>query len=64
MDYEAATLDELKAEFARLAVIVDSASAERQKIHAVIKQREDSALAKVKVRFLSAHERGVLKSVL
>lgn len=64
MDIAKATIDELKAEFMRLADVVALASYERQAILTAINLRKFDALARTRIRALPVLERDALRSVL
>lgn len=64
MDYEKATLDELQAEFIRLAEIVVATNNERCEILCIMNRRKSEAAAKQKVSDLSQEERDALRAAL
>lgn len=64
MDYETATLDELKAEFIRLANVVVAASNERNTIHAVMDLRKAKVSATERVSRMTPLNRDALLKVL
>jgi hypothetical protein len=59
-----ATLAELETEFKSLAGVVDTASARRRELDAMIVRRKREASARVKIRGMDAMEKEALKSVL
>lgn len=64
IDLAKSTLDELQAEFVRLATVVSVAENDRQQILAEMEGRKRIASAKVKVDAMTDDEKAALREVL
>lgn len=64
VNYDTATLDELQAEFIRLAEVVVSASNDRQEILKVMEKRKASVAAKERVRAMTVLDKDAMFDVL
>lgn len=64
MDVKAATIEELRAEFLRLAAVVVAAQNERRAVNAEIELRVAAALAQTRIRAMTQLERDALAEAL
>ena len=64
MDLFAATVEQLQAEYFRLAGVVQVAQNERQQIQSIIERRLAEARSKDRIRAMSVIERDALAAVL
>lgn len=64
IDLSKSNIEDLRAEFARLAEIVSQAEAERKVIHNEIETRQKNAAARVRLRALSHDDKEALKELL
>jgi hypothetical protein len=64
MDFQAATIEELQAEYVRLAQVVVVAQNTRQEIHAIVQRRLAAARAQTRIRAMLPLERDALRTAL
>lgn len=64
MDYSTMTIEQLRAEYARLGAVLADAQTERKKIQDIVEKRRAEAAARLRVQDLTPVQRDALLTVL